>query len=211
MVDTFESSFPNETEKQILIAARKVFMRKGMDGARMQEIADEANINKAMLHYYFRNKERLFHAIFHEAFQKFFPQLEGIFTLNVSFQEKIKMFIARYMDLLFENPYLPAFILSEINRNPQTIVSVFDKSSFNPELLLANIEAEMKKEGLRKTHPLHLLINIVSMCVFPFAGGPLLKAVIPGKDPFAYDSFLKERKDAIYEFVMCSLKPEKLL
>jgi TetR/AcrR family transcriptional regulator len=209
MVDIFESSFPNQTEKQILVAARKVFMKKGMDGARMQEIADEANINKAMLHYYFRTKERLFHAIFREAFQQFFPQLEGIFTLQVSFQDKISLFIDRYMDLLFENPFLPAFILSEINRNPQAIVSVFDKTSFNPEALLTSIESEMIREGFRRIHPMHFLINIVSMCVFPFAGGPLIKAVFPGKDPYAYDSFLRERKDAIYEFVMFSLKHQE--
>lgn len=208
MVKISRQIIPADTEGKILNAAKNVFLKKGMDGARMQEIADEAGINKALLHYYFRTKERLFQAIFKEAFQKFFPQVEEIFTLNVSFQEKIRMFIARYMDLLIENPYLPAFILSEINRNPQTILSVFNSSSFKPEMLLSRIEMEMKNSGMRQTSPLHLLINIVSMCVFPVAGGPLLRAVMSGKDKNSYDSFLKERKEAVYEFVIFSLKKE---
>jgi len=207
MDNNYKEQLPTGTEGKILNAAKNIFIKKGMDGARMQEIADEAGINKALLHYYFRTKERLFFAIFSDAFQKFFPQIEETFNLKISFSEKMKMFISRYMDMLIENPYLPAFILSEINRNPQTIVSIFEKSQFNPQLLLSKIEKEMSLAGMRKIQPLHLIIHIVSMCVFPVAGGPLIRAVIAGKDQADYDFFLKERKEAIYEFVISALKP----
>jgi TetR/AcrR family transcriptional regulator len=65
----------SETERKILQAAREVFQRKGLYGARMQEIADAAGINKALLHYYFRNKDKLFDAIFSDVFQNFIPGL----------------------------------------------------------------------------------------------------------------------------------------
>ena len=63
------------TEQTILQAAKKVFIQKGMEGARMQEIADEAGINKALLHYYFRSKDKLFEAIFQDAILKFIPDM----------------------------------------------------------------------------------------------------------------------------------------
>ena len=62
------------TEQKIREAARKVFQAKGMHGARMQDIADTAGINKALLHYYFRSKDQLFEAIFKEALQQLIPK-----------------------------------------------------------------------------------------------------------------------------------------
>lgn len=80
----------SSTEEKILNAAIRVFQKKGMAGSRMQEIADEANINKAMLHYYFRNKQRLFEAVFAQAFSKLAPQLNLIFNSEENVFEKSK-------------------------------------------------------------------------------------------------------------------------
>ena len=77
------------TEKTILEAAKKVFLDKGFDGARMQEIADEAGINKALLHYYFRSKDKLFDAIFEEAFKQFLPNISDIMVSDISIEEKV--------------------------------------------------------------------------------------------------------------------------
>ncbi len=73
-----KKSGKSDTEEQILKAARKLFENKGFNGARMQEIADEAGINKSLLHYYFRSKEGLFDQIFLEAFKDFWPSIEWI-------------------------------------------------------------------------------------------------------------------------------------
>ena len=77
------------SEKLILNAAENIFIKKGMDGARMQEIADEAGINKALLHYYFRNKQQLFEAVFMNAFSLLAPQLNSILNDDSSIEEKI--------------------------------------------------------------------------------------------------------------------------
>ena len=117
-------STKNSTEKQILEAAQKVFVLKGFDGARMQEIADEAGINKSLLHYYFRSKENLFESIFIDAFMKVQANLADLVSSDRPFLEKIQNFIDLYLDILTANPYLPAFVSHEVNRNPEKILSI---------------------------------------------------------------------------------------
>jgi len=72
----------DNTRDRILMASKNVFQSKGMAGARMQDIADEAGINKALLHYYFSSKEKLFEVIFKEAFAQFFPKINANITLQ---------------------------------------------------------------------------------------------------------------------------------
>ena len=206
MVKIVNTEIPGDSESKILKAAKKVFLRKGMDGARMQEIADEADINKAMLHYYFRTKEKLFFAIFAEAFQSFFPKIHETLLLDIPFTEKIKIFIDKYIDLLIENPYLPGFILSEINRNPQTIISVFLDNRFSPAQLISQIQKEMDDNKIKSMDPSHLLINIVSMCIFPFIGRPFITAMLFDNDVDRFTKFIQERKAEVSSFVMATLK-----
>jgi TetR/AcrR family transcriptional regulator len=109
------------TEEKILAAARAVFMEKGMDGARMQDIADRAGINKALLHYYFRNKDKLFEMIFQDAMGRFMPRLADVIIADVDFFVKIEKMVSMYMDMLAQNPYLPQFVLNEVNRQPRCL------------------------------------------------------------------------------------------
>lgn len=206
MVKIVNTEIPGDSESKILKAAKNVFLRKGMDGARMQEIADEADINKAMLHYYFRTKEKLFFAIFAEAFQSFFPKIHETLLLDIPFTEKIEIFIDKYIDLLIENPYLPGFILSEINRNPQTIISVFLDNRFSPAQLISQIQKEMDDSQIKSMDPRHLLINIVSMCIFPFIGRPFITAMLFDNDVDRFTNFIQERKAEVSSFVLATLK-----
>ena len=83
----------NNTEESILKAANEVFQTKGLDGSRMQEIADKANINKAMLHYYYRSKQLLFDAVFKKAFSLLAPELNAILNDDSSVEEKVQNFL----------------------------------------------------------------------------------------------------------------------
>ena len=142
----------SSTEENILKAATSIFHKKGMAATRMQEIADEANINKAMLHYYFRNKQQLFEAVFMQAFQKFAPQMNGIFNSEVSVFEKISGFAESYISFVIENPYLPAFLIQEININQDFAESFFNAHSApNPALFENQIAKEVEK-GYPKTN-----------------------------------------------------------
>ena len=196
----------SNTEQNILNAAISIFQKKGMAGARMQEIADEAKINKAMLHYYFRNKQQLFEAVFMQAFQKFAPQMNGIFNSETSVFEKIRGFAENYISFVIENPYLPTFLIQEININPDFAESFFNAHSApDPTLFEKQIAEEVKKGTLRPTDPKQLLLNLFSLCAFPFVGSGLVKGVLK-LDKESFNTLMEERKKLIPELIINSIK-----
>ena len=142
----------DSTEERILEAAKKVFIRKGMYGARMQEIADEAGINKALLHYYFRSKNKLFEAIFQEAFHEFVPNAFGILKSDMPFEEKIRLFVSNYIDLISTNPFLPIFIINEINQNPDRLGHITNMMGVIRQEIGNEIEIKVSTGGKYKKH-----------------------------------------------------------
>ncbi|MGD0710185.1 MAG: TetR/AcrR family transcriptional regulator [Bacteroidales bacterium] len=194
------------TEKKILDAAKTVFLEKGFDGARMQEIADEAKINKALVHYYFRSKDKLFDAIFQEAFQQFLPKIAEIMMTEKPLFEKIEFFIDTYIFMLLKNPHLPGFVMHEINRNPDRIVNIIKGSGFKPEYLEKAIRKEVKAGLIIPIDPVHLIINILGMCLFPIIGRPIIKGFVFNDSDKAYNKFLSERKKEVTSFVINSIK-----
>jgi AcrR family transcriptional regulator len=100
-------------EEKILSAARKIFTTKGMAGARMQDIANEAGINKALLHYYYRDKEKLFETIFLAEAQKFFPKINAIFQSDDPLFLKIEKFVDEYIDEMLGKSIL-AMVCTEL-------------------------------------------------------------------------------------------------
>lgn len=198
----------NQTEILILNAAKKVFINKGLEGARIQEIADEAGINKALVHYYFRSKEKLFDAIFQEAFQKFLPRIKETMSNDYPLIKKIEIFIDHYLDLLIENPHLPAFILHEINRDPNfKLVEILKSNGGIPlEPFFAQVQNEVDSGNIVPISPSHLIVNILALCVFPFAGKPIIKSIIFQDNSEKYEKFILERKQEITVFVISALK-----
>ena len=195
-----------DTEIIILNAAKKVFFKKGYDGARMQEIADEAGMNKALLHYYFRSKDKLFEAIFYDAFQQFIPHMAEKMFSNISFEKKIEIFVENYLEVLIKMPQLPNFVLTEVNRNPERIAEMFSKMGLNPMLILQLIQKEMDEGRIRIINPKHFLINTIALCIFPFAAKPLMKIVLFENSTDQYNAFLNERKKEISKFIVQSIK-----
>jgi TetR/AcrR family transcriptional regulator len=195
------------TEQKVLEAARKVFTTKGMAGARMQDIADEAGINKAMLHYYFRDKDKLFETVFIEEAQKFFPKLNMIFQADMPLFEKIEKFVAEYIDEMVENPYLPWFVMNEINRDPdQFLYKIWGKENLpNPGKLLEQIEKEVKKGTIKRIDPLHLLMNLLSMTIFPFVAKPMMTRNLHLSDA-RFKQAMEERKKEIPKFIIDAIR-----
>ena len=118
------------TEEKIFEAATEVFVEKGMDGARMQDIANQAGINKALLHYYYRTKEKLFTAVFEMIARKIFKKFAPVFDENLSLEDKIRFFFKEHITFLQENPRLPGFILNEVNRHPERIKKLLASIDF---------------------------------------------------------------------------------
>ncbi len=197
----------HSTEQQILDAAKKVFVQKGMAGARMQDIADQAGINKALLHYYFRNKEKLFEVIFMEAAEKLFPRINAIFEADQPLFEKIENFCDEYIAIVMENPYLPLFVLNEINQDPDYFLKKVwtGKSKPNPVKLLEQIEKEVRKGTIKRVNPMHLLMNLISMTIFPFVAKPMFQRNL-GMSDVQFRMAMEERKKEIPRFIIDSLK-----
>jgi AcrR family transcriptional regulator len=196
----------DNTEEQILDAAKSVFQSKGMDGARMQEIADKAGINKAMLHYYYRSKQLLFEAVFKQAFSLLAPQLNAILNDDSSIEEKIKNFTSNYISFILKHPYLPNFIIQELNRNPNFILKIKENKGFpNLEKFKKQVELEVEKDIIRPISAEQLFINIVSLNIFPFVGKPLIMAFANINDK-AFKKLIEDRKTEVANFIVNSIK-----
>lgn len=196
-----------DTEALILEAARKVFLENGFDGATMQKIADEAGINKALLHYYFRSKDRLFEAVFFEAFSRMVPNLLKIFTSEVDFLEKIRGLVNTYISTLQNYPQIPQFILHELHRNPGRIIELMKATGIDPDLVLNIIRQESKKGTIIDIDPRQFLVNMLALCIFPFAARPMLQGFVFKNDMTAYDEFIENRKKEVADFIINAIKP----
>jgi AcrR family transcriptional regulator len=185
------------TEEKIKNAALKLFTRKGYVATRTRDISEEAGINLALLNYYFRSKEKLFELVMMETLQNFFRNIGEILNdPRSSLEEKVQLFVVRYTDLLKEQPDLPLFIFHEIRQHPGKLAArmhareVFFDSFFFKQL------REKESTHTSQVNPLHYFINMISMCVFPFIGAPLLKHVV-GIDAKQFERLVDERKSLV--------------
>ncbi len=195
------------TEEKIIRAAKKVFMQHGMAGARMQCIADEAGINKALLHYYFRSKEKLFSIVFQKAVKESIPQIVKVFNTEAHLFDKIRKFVREYLEFIGENPYLPMFIMHELASRPEHLQALLESIKIDIDFITKNIEEEIEKGTIIPIKPSHLMVNIISLCVFPVVAKPMIsRFFVPNGNNDAYDQFLEERKEVVADFVINSIK-----
>jgi TetR/AcrR family transcriptional regulator len=197
----------SETEILILDAARKVFLENGFDGTTMQMIATESGINKALLHYYYRSKDRLFEAVFVEAFAHMIPNLMKIFASDAEFPEKIRGFVNAYVSALLEYPQIPLFILHELHRNPGRVIELIKSTGLNPDIFIDFVNQEIKSGNIGDIDPRQLIVNLLALCIFPFAARPMIQGFIFKNDEKAYQEFLESRKKEVADFIIKAIKP----
>jgi AcrR family transcriptional regulator len=197
----------DSTEQKIFDAAHEVFLQKGMDGAKMQEIADRAGINKALLHYYYRSKEKLYESVARAILGKAVPAVRQIIENEQPLEDKIRRFIDFYISLISRNTFIPLFIVTEINKHPERFFdTILPQDLPKPTVFFQQVEAEIAAGRIRPIKPQHLIANIVAMCVFPFLGKPLLRLFL-GMGAGEMKLFMEERKTQVTEFVLASLRP----
>jgi AcrR family transcriptional regulator len=193
-------------EEKILTAARRIFENKGMSGARMQEIADEAKINKSLLHYYYRSKQKLFEAVFKSAFNTLSPQINTILSSDESICKKITDFTYNYTTFMVKHPYLPNFVLQELNRNPEFVTELISSKNLPGMKKFRNQIKDAVEEGkIRNIAAEQLFINILSLNIFPFVSAPLLKGFLEVSDK-GFKEILEKRKTEVAEFIIQSIK-----
>ncbi|HEX2189551.1 MAG TPA: TetR/AcrR family transcriptional regulator [Longimicrobiaceae bacterium] len=204
-----------DTEQRILDAAHTVFLRRGTAGARMQEIADEAGVNKALLHYYFRSKERMAEAVFQRAARRLFPPVLAILASDDAIEAKVERTVAHYLDTLAETPFLPGYVLAELQHHPERITRTLESLAGAPvqglglrvfARLAEQIEERVRDGTLRPILPDQFVVNLLSLCIFPFAARPMLEVVL-GLGPDGFDAFIRERKRTLPGFFLNALRP----
>ncbi len=199
-----------QTEDKIFEAATIVFEERGMDGARMQDIANKAGINKALLHYYFRTKDLLFEAVFQKVAGRMFARFAPLFRENLPIEEKIRFFYREHIEFMKQNPRLPAFVLYELNRNPSRIKKIIKNIDFNKlwEMLEAQHKDELEKYNITRESIPQIMSTIAAMSVFPFIARGILEGILEnfGVD---FDTYIEERKEFAPEFIIGALKNRK--
>lgn len=204
-----------DTEKRILEAARTVFVRHGTGGARMQEIAEEAGVNQALLHYYFRSKNGLAQAVFLDVVGPIVPSIVNVLGSESGIDQKVEQFVHLYIDTVRQNPFIPGYILAELHFNPERITALASQvAGGNPASIMqaflqrlgAQLDAQASIGLMRPIAPEQFLVNLIALCVFPFAARPMMRIVL-GLDDDAFNRFLDERRTELPDFILNALRP----
>jgi AcrR family transcriptional regulator len=192
-----EIEIPESTEEKIKEAARRVFTRKGFAGTRTRDIAEESGFNLALINYYFRSKEKLFDIIVLEHMQTFLVSVREILNdQGTTLEEKILALVSHYIDMLIRNPDIPMFVLSVINADPLRVISKSGMIAVNSDLYVVKQWNEFAAENKSKINPRHLIMNVLSMTIFPFVAGPLLRSRT-GMTQEDFNALMLERKKLI--------------
>ena len=204
-----------ETERRILDAAHAVFVRAGTAGARTLEIAKEAGVNPALLHYYFRTKERLAEAVFRRAAGQLLPAVVRILGSDAPLEDKVEQVVQVELQFLSKAPYLPAYILSELahhpDRAPQLIAAVTGEvpvaiGTHLRSVLATQIDARVRDRTMHPISPDQFAVNLLALCVFPFAARPLFMALF-GIDQKGFEQFIDRRRRELAPFFLRALRP----
>ena len=200
----------NDTAHIILQTARRHFVQNGYAATRLQDIADEAGINKAMLHYYFRTKEKLYYEIVRQTLDQIIPRFATAIASEGSFEERLEKLVDSYISTLIEQPDIPFFIMSELSQKRERFVDELQKrAAFFPAAqgFIQQMMMEMEAGRIRRINPLQLFLNIMGLTVFPFIARPIFTTVFQVSGP-EFEQMMNERKTMILDFIHHALRVE---
>ncbi len=202
-----------QTEEKILLAAKKVFIEKGFDGASTSDIARAAGVNKALLHYYFRSKEKLFQQVFRQCIIELWEKSFSILGQPIDLFDKIKLFINKTTEAYLSAPRTLNFVMYEITKWDNSMASLFSdelEKIFLPnvEVFYKQVEQEARKGTIKPVDPFSLLLDIVSLIQLPLTHGLIilnLNTYHNIKDPY---TFFKERAQHTAESIIHCLRSD---
>jgi TetR/AcrR family transcriptional regulator len=187
-----------QTEKLIKEKAKILFFQKGFLNATTQEIADEAGVNRALIHYYFRSRDLMLDTLLNETLFEKKERMRSILSRELPFREKIALYIDVVIDFGLTYPYLENFIISETARHPDKIREFCSKDKIKSvDLIRDQLEEEIKRKRIAPITPEHFMVNLSAMCHYPLLAKSVLQT-IHGMTDTMYKKFLLERKRAIF-------------
>jgi TetR/AcrR family transcriptional regulator len=197
-----------QTEKLIKEKAKTLFFQKGLLNATTQEIADEAGVNRALIHYYFRSREQMLDTLLVETMQEKRDRVKAILSSDLSFREKIARYIDAIVDYGLTYPYLENFIISETARHPDKVKDFCAKDrTKSSDLIQEQLKEEIKKKRISPISAEHFMVNLSALCNYPLLAKSVLQA-IHGMTDAAYRKFLVERKKIIFMTIFNEEMPD---
>jgi TetR/AcrR family transcriptional regulator len=204
-----------DTETKILAAARRVFIRRGTSGTRVQDIAAEAGVNQALVHYYFGSKEALAERVFLEAAGRVVQALAPLPQREMTLEQMIEHFVTRYIDAMKDVPFVPGYLLAEASQHPERLEALMRAATGSVPSEIAGqtlahltriLDARIADGSIRPMTPRQFLIHVMALTVFPFVARPVLSAAF-GLDEAAFTHFLEERRAELPGFILNALRP----
>ena len=202
-----------QVEQNIIKAAMKIFTKKGKSGARMQEIADEAGVNKMLLHYYFKNKDMLFLQVVKRTVEDLYDCVIEESMNSMTFKEVLSVFIDRHFDFLNERKESLHFFLWELSRNEldlkedlkEAVFSSYKKFGKNPfELLTLKLNEAISNGEVRQVDTSDFILNLFSLDLFPFIALPVIQTMFPVEDS-EIARMLEHRKKEVLRLLLNDL------
>jgi TetR/AcrR family transcriptional regulator len=203
------------TETRILDAARVVFTRRGTAGARVQDIAAEAGVNQALIHYYFGSKEELAERVFLEAAGRLVQAMAVVVDPDATLETLVERFVGAYIDTVRQTPFAPGYVLAETAQHPERLELLMQRALGAAPGQLANVVlariGPMIAQGVangtvRPITPRQLMVNIMALLAMPFVARPILLAAMMG-DVAGFEAFLDERRRELPGFILNALRP----
>lgn len=195
-------------EHKIIEAAKATFLKKGYKDTNMADIAAEVGLTRPAMHYYFRTKERLFQAVFGDILMSFIPQIKESLSADIPLELKISQIVETYMSVLEDSPTLPVFIVQEINRDIDNIISIaLDNNLVELGQSVVNVlNREMKEGRIRKMPLIELGYTFYGLMMVPFLARPAGQMIF-GRDSYSPE-FLQEWKENVIRQMVYLLKPQ---
>jgi TetR/AcrR family transcriptional regulator len=196
----------NETRDRILEAAMELFRSKGLNGMSMRDLAEQAGVNKGLLHYYFKTKDVLFREVFLRQVTALYREVSVLLDGTGPLRDKVPEIVERYFNLLGQVPGLPAFVLFEAQRNPDLIAASPVRDILFGVMMAAERDMQARPLPPERASGLQFILDIVALCAFTFAVLPVISKTLK-MNKTAQKAFLAARKAHIIAVVQHSLKP----
>jgi len=123
-------------------------------------------------------------------------------------EQKIRVFTERYIDVFIQHPLIPIFVMQELSKNPQHLADLIRDAGLNPEIVKSRLQETLEKEDVMLKDPRQFMVNLLGLCIFPFAARPLIQRMLFDNDEVAYDAFLQQRKNEVVEFIINAIRKQ---
>jgi TetR/AcrR family transcriptional regulator len=197
-----------DTRERIKDAARQIFMKHGLEGARTEEIANLSQTNPSLISYYFKGKEKLFDTVLSETFSAFIDRVEKIVnTIDTDFETKVHQLVDCYSDLILESPHLPMATLIKIRKKNRAILSYTNRMRvmLHRSEMAKQFQQRINKGAYKQAILAQVIINLVSLTLFPALAAPVLSNMGDMKQD-AFMMLIKDRRQYIADWVLYTLR-----